>query len=84
MDFLEQLNKMVDDHAICTIKGYWASAGLFRYGPLLQVVGGYFAKTPHKCYVFELGENCGTVFSVDLVKEITMTGKNEYTITLKS
>jgi hypothetical protein len=34
-------------------------------------------------YVFEIGKNCGTVFSVDLVKSVEMTNDGMFTIILE-
>jgi len=82
MNFQEQLNLLADKAAICRVENASGTAGIFRYQPLLDTDRAFWEKNPHRCYVFEIGVNCGTVFSASLVKSITMTD-NEWIIKLK-
>jgi hypothetical protein len=49
----------------------WAT--LFRYQPLLDAEKEFYTEHPDSCYVFEIGRDCGTVFSERLVDRIEMT-----------
>lgn len=84
MDFQKELNRLVDIGAICRVDGCGGTSKILRYKPLVQHVnsGNHFVEHPEACYVFEIGENCGTVFSARCVKEIIMTS-SEYIIYLK-
>lgn len=75
----QQLNHLADKKAQCAVAGAsfgWAT--LMRYEPLLDLVEkeGFNGKNwviEGKCYVFEIGKNCGDVFSANMVESIEMT-----------
>lgn len=80
---ISQLNDLADKGVSATIQGAsfgWAT--LLRYQPLLNQIlldmGGdnerldKFIKDGH-CCVFEIGKNCGDVFSANLVERIEIT-----------
>ena len=79
----EQLNDLARRKVSATVKnGSFGWATLMRYQPLIDSVKANWAiykKTPEDwvesggCYVFEIGKNCGDVFSANMVKSIEMT-----------
>lgn len=62
------LNLLVDLQAVGCVAGASGWARILRFQDL--------------DYVFEIGENCGTVFSVDLVESVKIID-NEFEVTLK-
>lgn len=62
------LNLLVDLQAVGCVVGASGWARIFRFRDL--------------DYVFEIGKNCGTVFSVDLVESVKIIG-NQFEVTLK-
>lgn len=82
MDFKSELNRLVDIGAACRVEGCGGTATILRYQPLINSSPRFFDENPQECYVFEIGLNCGTVFSAKCVKEIRLTS-SEYVIYLK-
>lgn len=84
MDFRRELNRLADQGAQCEVINCGGTASIFRYEPLVEYPGNkrYFKEHPEECYVFEIGKDCGTVFSAKCVKEIRMT-QFKYEIYLK-
>lgn len=79
----KQLNELVKNCTPCTLYHVSGTAALFHYEPLVAIIGedkGWDVAErwvkEGNCYVFEIGKNCGTVFSVDSVEgiEIKETG----------
>jgi len=75
----QQLNNLADRQVAATVENAsfgWAT--LTRYVPLVLLAEKIDSKFVQngECYVFEIGLNCGDVFSVNMVKsiEITETG----------
>jgi len=82
MDFKKQLNRLADYQEMCRVDGCGGTAMILQYQPLLNSNPRFFQDNPHECYVFEIGLNCGTVFSAKCVKEIRTT-ESEHVIYLK-
>ena len=79
----DQLNDLARRKVSATIKnGSFGWATLMRYQPLIDSIKKEYGKYKHTpeswvesggCYVFEIGKNCGDVFSATMVKSIEMT-----------
>ena len=78
----EQLNDLARRKVFATVKGSYGWATLMRYQPLIDSVKAtpeIYKYTVNDwldsggCYVFEIGKNCGDVFSANMVKSIEMT-----------
>lgn len=80
-----QLNHLVRQGTVCTVKNKYSGwARIFCYEPLLDSVRKELADSStsdpvqpwldkDSCYVFEIGKNCGDVFSASIVESIEMT-----------
>ena len=76
----EQLNYLADREISGTIDSVSAGwAMILRYRPLLDSASSAIGSeklnkwvSDGRCYVFEIGENCGDVFSVNMVKKISI------------
>ena len=75
MDNLELLNFLADKKCTACIRKGNIDGGysmLLRYDPLIMSDWDYWGKHLNKCYVFEIGRNCGDVFSANLVERIEL------------
>ena len=86
MSIHDMLIMLAKKNSVCSMadKGKETTwSGLRMYEPLLKSDPEYFEKYPDACYVFEVGLNCGHVFSEKLVRSIELT-KSGAIIHLKS
>ncbi len=83
------LNSLVDMGYTAEIPGCFGMSALLRWGEAettcevideignFKVVNEIFPKLLQQdWYIFEIGRNCGTVFSADCVKSIEISGKH--------